>query len=109
MFIAIYSFKTKQGRESEFRSWWLETTKGIYEESGSLGFRLHSTEDPTVFIGYAQWPSNEQWSANDLTKHEHKQARDKMRECLESSETLYKLEVTEDYLRSEPYMYNKRL
>jgi heme-degrading monooxygenase HmoA len=100
MFIVVYKFKAKKGLESEFRSHWLTTTKSIYEESGSLGSRLHATEDPTVFIGYAQWPSKEKWAASQLTKPEHIQARNDMRKCLESSETLYEMEVVEDYLRS---------
>lgn len=102
MFIAIYDFKIKEGMEEQFRTSWLKTTEGIYKEFGSIGSRLHATEKGNVFIGYAQWPSKEQWEKDngDLSE-EYALARQSMRDCIEASSTLYELEVTDDYLQSD--------
>ncbi len=101
MFVVMYEFIVKQGKEEQFRTSWLKTTEGIYKEFGSIGSRLHATEKENVFIGYAQWPSREQWEKDkgDLSP-EYSQARQTMRDCIESSGTLYELEVTDDYLQS---------
>jgi heme-degrading monooxygenase HmoA len=61
MFIAVYEFEVKEGSEAVFRESWLEVTKAIYQRCGSFGSRLHQSDVPNVFVGYAQWPSREQW------------------------------------------------
>lgn len=104
MFIAIYEFKIKPGKEEQFRASWLKTTQGIYKEFGSIGSRLHATETSNVFIGYAQWPSKAQWAKDkgDLSP-EYYQARQTMHDCIESSSTLHELEVTDDYLQANVF------
>ena len=104
MFVALYEFKVKQGKAEEFKQAWFKTTQGIYAEFGSLGSRLHSTEQPDIFIGYAQWPYREQWAKDkgDLSS-QYLAARSRMRDCLESSRTLYEMEVTNDYLHPVPF------
>ena len=101
MFVVIYEFKVKKGKSQAFRRHWLETTKGIYQAFGSKGARLHSTADPLVFLGYAQWPDRQTWAAE---KHFKNQAlnceRERMWQCLDSSTILYELEVTDDYLQT---------
>ncbi len=102
MFIAVYEFKVKIGKTEDFRKYWLETTEGIYKEFGSQGSRLHSTIDPQTFVGYAQWPDHETWNSNkEFENNQYVVSREKMRECIESSKTVYKLEVTDDFLQSE--------
>lgn len=103
MFIAIYEFDVKAGLEAEFRSYWSKTTEGICRECGSLGSRLHSTDKPNIFVAYAQWPSKEHWQNSRLADEEYLSYRTSMRECLNSSRTVYELEVVEDHLRLKRY------
>ncbi|MEI8632694.1 antibiotic biosynthesis monooxygenase [Vibrio sp. PP-XX7] len=101
MFIAVYEFEIKHGAEAEFREAWLEVTKAIYKYCGSFGSRLHTSDNPNVLVGYAQWPSREQWEQDhELTDEQYLFFRQKMRDCLVQSKTVYELEVSDDYLRS---------
>lgn len=102
MFIAVYEFEIKEGSESAFRAAWLEVTRGIYAQCGSLGSRLHASSQANVFVGYAQWPSRAQWEKDHVLLGEsYEQARATMRDCLVSSKTIHELEVCDDYLQSE--------
>lgn len=103
MFIAVYEFEVAEGKAADFRHYWLEATKGIYQDCGSLGSRLHKTDKPNIYVGYAQWPSREAWRAGSLTDEAHLVALEKMRACLVSTTTRYELEVTDDYLQPAQY------
>ena len=101
MFIAVYEFEIKEGTESLFRRAWLEVTKSIYQNCGSFGSRLHTSERPNILVGYAQWPSKAQWEKDhQLTDALYQKARNEMRDCLVHSKTVYKLEVCDDYLQA---------
>ncbi|BEO37949.1 hypothetical protein SMQE08_20370 [Serratia marcescens] len=104
MFIAIYRFSVKTGHESAFRQAWLELTQGIYLQRGSLGSRLHR-DAGGQFIGYAQWPSRAAWESAGAVQLEerYRQARERMRAALLTDETLFELEVTDDYLQIRPF------
>ena len=100
MFIAVYEFEIKDGKDSEFRASWLKLTQGIYRECGSLGSRLHRTEKENVFIAYAQWPDKKIWKENiGVQSSEFIKARTDMQACLVAFKTLYELEVLDDYLQ----------
>lgn len=99
MFIAVYEFEVKEGSEAVFRESWLEVTKAIFQRCGSFGSRLHQSDVPNVFVGYAQWPSREQWEKDHVISDGlYKVSRQKMHDCLLRSKTAYKLEVCDDYL-----------
>jgi quinol monooxygenase YgiN len=101
MFIAVYEFEIKEGTEATFRNAWLDVTKAIYKNGSSFGSRLHTSDKPNVLVGYAQWPSREQWEKiSDLTDEVYQSARNKMRNCLVQSKTVYELEVCDDYLQT---------
>lgn len=101
MFIVVYEFEIKDGSEITFREAWREVTKGIYQCCGSFGSRLHVSDKPNILVGYAQWPSREQWEKNnELTDKYYQQARERMRACLIQSRTVYKLQVSDDYLQT---------
>lgn len=55
MFCVIYKFTVKSGYDNEFRHHWRSVTQWYYQHAGSLGSRLHQTDNGT-YIGYAQWP-----------------------------------------------------
>ena len=94
MFVAVYSFNVKPGMEEQFQQAWAVRTREIIEASGSFGSRLHRNEDGTV-VAYAQWPSRAAWENAAAAETD---ARERMREAMESSETVYCLEVLEDLL-----------
>lgn len=101
MFIAVYEFEIKEGTETSFRAAWLEVTKAIYKSCGSFGSRLHTSDKSNVLVGYAQWPSREQWEQiSDLDDESYQRARKEMRNCLVKSKTVYELDVCEDYLQT---------
>lgn len=101
MFIAVYEFEIRDGTEAKFREAWLEVTKSIYKRCGSFGSRLHYSDKPNVMIGYAQWPSREVWEKDHkFTDELFEIARKEMRECLVQSNTVYKLEVSDDFLQT---------
>lgn len=104
MFIAVYRFSVKTGHERAFRQAWLELTQGIYLRRGSLGSRLHR-DAGGQFIGYAQWPSRAAWeNAGDIQLDErYRQARERMHATLLADDTLFEMEVTDDYLQIRPF------
>ncbi|MDX7986644.1 antibiotic biosynthesis monooxygenase [Xenorhabdus sp. 12] len=110
MFIAIYQFKIYPGMEEAFVKAWKKRTEGIYLLSGSLGSRLHKDKSGD-YIGYAQWPTKEQWQNTDRkvidsgAYPEYQDAGKEMRKCIEKSETLFELEVEADYLHSLPFSF----
>ena len=100
MFIVVYEFEIKEGTEASFREAWLEVTKAIYEHCGSFGSRLHTSDRPNILVGYAQWPNRGQWEKDhQLVDERYQKARNEMRNCLVQSTTVYKLEVSDDYLQ----------
>lgn len=102
MFIAVYEFEIKDGKEQPFRESWLAVTKAIYQHCGSYGSRLHTSDKPNILFGYAQWPSRAQWEQDKTIEDPaYLQAWQSMRECLLSSQTLYKLDVCDDYLQTD--------
>jgi len=102
MFSIIYEFNTKPGFEDRFKVAWLQLTKSIYHLSGSLGSRLHTAKEPHKFIGYAQWPNKKAWEKDsNIENNGFLEARTKMRECLVGIETVYEMEVVEDYLQDK--------
>jgi len=100
MFVAVYELEIKEGTEASFREAWLEVTRAIYKHCGSFGSRLHNTDRANILVGYAQWPSREQWEKDHKIADESYQlARNEMGKCLIQSKTVYKLQVSDDYLQ----------
>jgi len=59
----LYFFDVKEDKEDQekvFIENWTKLTALIYEYQGSLGSRLHKTEDGRYY-GYAMWPNKELW------------------------------------------------
>lgn len=102
MFVAVYEFHIKEGTENSFKKAWIEVTKSIYKDCGSFGSRLHTSEQQNILVGYAQWPSKEQWEkGHSFTDYLTLESRKIMSDCLIESKTVYKLEVAEDFLKTD--------
>ncbi len=83
--------------EEDFRRAWSEMTKLILKECGSLGSRLHRSEDGS-WIAYAQWPSREQWENANVQAKEAAALRQTMQACTESKPGDFFCEMTDDFL-----------
>ncbi len=102
MFIVIYEFEIKPGSDELFRAAWLKLTKAIYKDCGSFGSRLHRTNKPDIFVGYAQWPTESQWTqSSDIIENGHQESFNNMRQYLVKSKTVYQMEVSDDYLKTK--------
>ena len=103
MLIALYELRSKSGREKDFEKAWSEVTDAIYATQGSMGSRLHKTETLGHYIAYAQWPSREVYEAANASRYSEAQqdALRRMRDAMESADTLYLMEVCDDRLRSD--------
>jgi heme-degrading monooxygenase HmoA len=97
MFIALYRWKLKAGKEEQFRAAWSEVTLAIRARCGSLGSRLHRAEDGT-WAAYAQWPTREMWAADRPLDPSAELARERMSDAVaEKLPSLY-MTVSDDHL-----------
>lgn len=102
MFIAVYEFKVKEGKDAEFQSAWAKVTDAIAKYRGGLGSRLHMTEQDGIYVAYAQWPSKEKYFDESGAKKfspEENLERDKMKAATDYIKTVYLMEVVEDRLK----------
>jgi heme-degrading monooxygenase HmoA len=97
MFVAIYHWKLKPGKEEQFQQAWAKLTITIRQRFGSYGSRLHKTADGT-WLAYAQWPSREAWDSFSLQDPESIATRKQMLEAIESKFPDITMDVSEDYL-----------
>lgn len=103
MFIVIYSFKVKPGREVDFKAAWRALTQLIYQYEGSLGSRLHKNNSHE-YIAYAQWPDRETWkNSGAKMPPEADLARAEMKNACTLIATLYELEMEDDLLAEKPF------
>jgi hypothetical protein len=96
MFIALYRWKIKPGKEQQFIEAWSEVTAYYREKWDSLGSRLHRGDDG-IFYAYAQWKSVEQRRQAFAGKINLK-AGEKMRDAVNRSFPEVILENLSDFL-----------
>lgn len=103
MFIALYKMTVKKGFENQFEKSWSVLTDCIYRRCGSLGSRLHSAEEKGVYIAYAQWPSADQFFAdnNEEISEIESLARKSMQKATVKIELMHKLNVLDDRLKMD--------
>jgi quinol monooxygenase YgiN len=97
MFAVIYRFNVRHGFDEQFQSAWAERTREIQAQHGGLGSRLHRSPDG-AWIAYAQWPDRATWDAAGHTGTEDTAAQGAMKQCCETVETLFELDVMNDLL-----------
>jgi hypothetical protein len=100
MFCVIYEFEVNPIYEKEFKEIWHELTLMIKESRGGLGSRLHKdTMKMNIWVGYAQWPSEDVWNSPDpATEEKISQLRDRLRETCIDIRPVYQLDVIDDLL-----------
>jgi heme-degrading monooxygenase HmoA len=102
MFVALYRWKLKEGREQQFREGWRRRTEEIYRACGSLGSRLHRAEDGT-WVAYAQWPDRRAWEAARQVAVADAEAPALMRESVEVSYPETLMEVADDLFAAREF------
>ena len=102
MFVVIYYWKVKSGKEESFRTAWRKATRAIALRYGSLGSRLHQADDGS-WLAYAQWPNRERWEAMQAGPPADADAFAAMRDCIDDSDDALTpfqcMTVTDDYLK----------
>ncbi|MDE2312555.1 MAG: antibiotic biosynthesis monooxygenase [Elusimicrobia bacterium] len=97
MFVAVYRWKLKKGKEVQFRKAWSAVTLALRQNHGSLGSRLHQAEDGT-WAAYAQWPDKKSWGTPHPLDEAGQAARLAMRDAVEDKFPDLYLTVTDDFL-----------
>lgn len=110
MFVAVYWWRVKPGKEAQFRAAWRRGTELITQKYGSYGSRLHRDRDGR-FVGYAEWPDRATWQRAFDAKmiYDDPETRrsfvDAIEEAAPNGEPSFAMEVTDDLLtarRSQP-------
>jgi quinol monooxygenase YgiN len=98
LFCVIYELKVKPEMEQKFRDAWRKVTLDVMNECGSLGARLHKSDDGS-WIAYAQWPDRESWQHGHKVIEEQTIALHADDYLLEIPTALRSLTVVEDLLK----------
>ena len=104
MYVAVYAWRVKPGKEEQFREAWRRGTRAITRLYGSFGSRLHRADDGR-FIGYAEWPDEATWRAAFEAKmvYDDAEARAMFVDALEGQhELIANMEVLDDLLTQHP-------
>jgi heme-degrading monooxygenase HmoA len=109
MFIAVYWWRVRPGKEEQFRAAWRRGTELITEKYGSFGSRLHRDRDGR-FVGYAEWPDEATWRRAFDAKmvYDDPETRrlfiDAIAESAPNGDPLFGMHVTDDLLttRADP-------
>ncbi len=106
MYIVMFEFVVKPGKTEAFLAAWPKVTQGIYLFKGSLGSRLHKS-DEGKWIAYAQWPSKQVYeqAASITMSKDYEAQRAAMHDALnlEGTKTLYQMDVKVDYLQRRAF------
>jgi quinol monooxygenase YgiN len=103
MFVVVYWWRVKPGKEEQFREAWRRGTREIAAIYGGLGSRLHREQDGR-FVAIAEWPDHETWQrAFDARMvYPDKDARamfvDAIAETPPGNRPAFTMEVTDDVL-----------
>ncbi len=103
MFVVVYGWKVKPGKEDQFREAWRRGTREIVRIYGGLGSRLHREADGR-FIATAEWPDRATWQRAFDAKmvYDDKEARAMFLDALDETPAgqppLLTMEVTDDLL-----------
>ncbi len=101
MFVVIYRWKLKDGKESDFKDAWRRATEAIYRRRGSLGSQLMKAGDGTYYA-IARWPDRDLWLNRSQPEAADPEASKTMGELTEAAYPPIELEVSEDMLQLQP-------
>ncbi len=105
-FSVVYTFKIKEGKESEFIQNWKDLTILFYEYEGSLGSRLHKVEE-NFFMAYALWPNKKTFDeASNKLPSEVNELKFKQQQCIDEFKIVHQSFVVSDLIQSEIHPNN---
>lgn len=104
MLAVLLEFNVKPGLEDQFVECWSETTDIIYKKFGSLGSKLHKSNNG-VYVAYAQWPSREIYESEQSWSQSDSAVREKMRSTLVGGKptVLHQLSLVSDLTQSKSH------
>ncbi|MCG3169546.1 MAG: hypothetical protein CALGDGBN_01066 [Pseudomonadales bacterium] len=103
MFVAVYCWRVKPGREEQFREAWRTGTRAIVRIYGGLGSRLHRERDGR-FVAIAEWPDEATWqrAIEARMAYDDPPTRARFLDALEDAAAgtvpVFTMEVTDDLL-----------
>lgn len=102
MFVVVYHWRLREGKEEHFREGWRRVTEAVLRNCNSLGSRLHRNHDGT-YVAYALWPDQKHWEDAWSGGQQHDEDGFlMMQESIDSEEPIFspifKMEVTDDLL-----------
>jgi hypothetical protein len=97
MFLVIYRWHVRLGKEDQFQSAWHRGTIAITRKFGSFGSRLGRTEDG-AFVGVAEWPSEESWRSAMAQgmRHDDAEAHQLFVDAMDGGESVMTLTLLDD-------------
>ena len=84
MYIGLYKFEVRPGKEQEFVQTWQKLSEEMREKFNSFGSSLHVTND-YQFTATTFWRSREQWEKFWLLKEQVMESLTQLNTCLETS------------------------
>ena len=97
MYVVIYHFQVKDGREADFRKHWAELTHAVKKQPGSRGARLHAGEH-NFFVAYTQWESKKIYEAQGPLPESALRTRNAMLESCLDVKGVQAFDLVEDLL-----------
>lgn len=103
MFVAVYEWRVKTGKEEQFREAWCTGTRLIERIYGGFGSRLHRERDGR-FIAIAEWPDQATWqrAIDARMVYDDPATRARFLDALEDpsigTSLVFAMEVTDDLL-----------
>lgn len=103
MYVVVYWWRAKPGKEEQFREAWRRGTREIARIYGGLGSRLHREADGR-FVAIAEWPDQATWQKAFDAKmvYEDQEARrlfvDAIAETPPGNRPVFTMELSDDLL-----------
>jgi hypothetical protein len=103
MFVAVYWWRVKPGKEEQFVRAWARGTDLIRQIYGSYGSRLHRDADGR-FVGYAEWPDEAtwRWAFDRKMAYDDPETRDAFADAVAEvppdADPIFTMEVVDDRL-----------
>jgi len=96
MFITVDRMQVKPDRRQAFTVCWRTVSEATQDHAGSLGSRLHVTEDGN-YVDYTQWPDRATYERRQLPDS-YADVRQRMRDACEVWERTFEMDVADDHL-----------
>lgn len=100
MFITVDRMRVRPDRRQAFMLCWRTVAEAMQEHSGSLGSRLHVT-DQGDYVDYTQWPDRR--TSEDATLPEsYAGVTERMRDACDELQRVFEMELADDHLDDRP-------